>query len=216
MEIKIMKTANLTVMIALSLSVAACGTRSNTGVESVHQPVVSRADYVLDVAVDGNSGLSAVDRERLGGWFESLQLRYGDRIAVELPGNFGDGAARASVAALAGQYGLLLDETAPLTTGEVQSGAIRVVVSRMKATVPSCPEWKSAPLYDFHQKTASNFGCAVNSNLAAMVANPTDLIAGQASNGASNVSTSGKAIKTFREAAPTGAGGLKSAKGGDE
>ncbi len=209
-----MKTTNITVMIALSLSVAACGTRSNTGVESVHQPVVSRADYVLDVAVDGNSGLSAVDRERLNGWFESLQLRYGDRVAVELPGNLGDGAARASVAAIAGQYGLLLDETAPLTTGEVQSGAVRVVVSRMKASVPSCPDVRPGPIYDFHQKTGSNFGCAVNSNLAAMVANPTDLISGQSSTGGSNASTAGKAIKTLREAPTTGAGGLKSPKGG--
>ena len=209
-----MKTTSITVMIALSLSVAACGTKSYTGVESAHQPVVSRADYVLDVAVDGNSGLSPADRERLSGWFESLQLRYGDRIAVELPGNFGDGAARASVAAIAGQYGLLLDETAPLTTGEVQSGAARVVVSRMKATVPSCPDVKPAPLYDFHQKTGSNYGCSVNSNLAAMVANPTDLVFGQSSNGASNASTSGKAIKTLREAPSTGASGLKSPKGG--
>ncbi len=210
-----MKTANIAVMIALSLSVAACGTKSNTGVESSHQPVVSRADYVLDVAVDSNSGLSAADRQRLSGWFESLQLRYGDRVAVELPGNFGDGAARASVAAIAGQYGLLLDETAPLTTGEVQSGAVRVVVSRMKATVPGCPNWKSAPLYDFHSKTGSNFGCAVNSNFAAMVADPTDLVSGSASNGGSNASTAGKAIKTYREAPPTGAAGLKSAKGGE-
>ena len=210
-----MKTTNITVMIALSLSVAACGTKSNTGVESVHQPVVSRTDYVLDVAVDGNSGLSASDRERLSGWFESLQLRYGDRIAVDLPGNIGDGAARASVAAIAGQYGLLLDETAPLTTGEVQSGAVRVVVSRMKASVPSCPDVKSAPIYDFHQKTNSNFGCAVNSNLAAMVANPTDLVSGQSSNGASNAGTSGKAIKALREAPVSGAAGLKSPKGGE-
>jgi pilus assembly protein CpaD len=209
-----MRTTELTVLIALGLSLAGCGSNANTGVDTIHQPVVSRSDYVLDVDADGGSGLSNASRSRLNDWFQSLQLAYGDRVAVDLPDGYENGAARASVAAIADRYGLLLEQHAPITTGEVPSGSIRIVVSRMKATVPGCPDWSGKPIYDFHSKTASNFGCAVNSNLAAMIADPQDLITGRASESTSSSSTAGKAIKTFRETAPTGAGGLKSPTSG--
>ena len=58
------------------------------------------------------------------------------------------------------------------------------------------------------------YGCAVNSNLAAMVANPEDLLEGQKGTGETVVATGTRAIQTYREAAPTGAGGLQDANSG--
>ena len=52
----------------------------------------------------------------------------------------------------------------------------------------------------------SNFGCAVNGNLAAMVANPQDLVHGREGSGVGDNRTAVKAIDTYRKAAPTGAG----------
>jgi pilus assembly protein CpaD len=212
-EIKIMHTAKFSVLIALSLSVAACSA-SNRGLESARQPVVSRTDYVLDVASGGDAGLSRADASRLSGWFESLQLAYGDRVSVDVPNGQNDEATRAAVAALANRYGLLIDETAPLTTGNLAPGSVRVVVSRMKAEVPGCPDWKTKSEFDFNSSTASNFGCAVNSNLAAMIADPRDLVQGHDTRRSGDTSTAGKAIKTYRDKAPTGAGELKSAAAG--
>jgi pilus assembly protein CpaD len=208
-EIKIMRTAHFTVLIALSLSVAACGA-SNRGLESVHQPVVSRTDYVLDVASGGDVGLSRADTSRLSGWFESLQLGYGDRVSVDMPSGEADDATRAAIATLAGRYGLLVDETAPLTTGNLAPGSVRVVVSRMKAEVPGCPDWKLKSEFDFNSNTMSNYGCATNSNLAAMIADPRDLVQGRDTRGSADASTAGKAIKTYRDKPSTGAGELKS------
>jgi pilus assembly protein CpaD len=48
----------------------------------------------------------------------------------------------------------------------------------------------------------------VNGNLAAMVANPEDLISGQAGTGETIVTTSTKAIKAYRDKEPTGTGDL--------
>ena len=56
---------------------------------------------------------------------------------------------------------------------------------------------------------SSNFGCAINSNLAAMVANPDDLVRGQTSNSDLRTATSTRAIQTYHKKAPTGAGDLK-------
>ena len=60
----------------------------------------------------------------------------------------------------------------------------------------------------YNNATSPGYGCAINGNLAAMVANPEDLIEGQAGTGETVVATGNKAITTYRDAQPTGAGGL--------
>lgn len=214
-EIDIMRNSKSFFLIGLSLMVSACGTQ-NRGLESVHQPVVSRTDYVLDVNA-GGGGLDARDAGRVEGWFESLKLGYGDRVSVDVGGDGYGSAARESVAGIAAKYGLLLTNGAPITAGNVPSGSIRVIVSRAKATVPGCPDWSRPSEPNFNSHNASNYGCAINGNLAAMVADPQDLVLGRSGDSASDASTSGKAIKTYRERKPTGEAGLKSesSKGGN-
>jgi pilus assembly protein CpaD len=190
--------------LAPALLLGGCSGTLNRGLESVHQPVVSRSDYVFDVASTGN-GLAPGENERLSGWMAALRIGYGDRIAVDDP--TGGSGAREDVALQAARYGLLLAEEAPATAGQIAPGTIRVVVSRMKATVPGCPDYTHMAQPEFNSNTSSNFGCATNASLAAMVANPADLVRGQPGTEGGNAATSYKAIDAYRKAAPTGAGG---------
>ncbi|MEO8374822.1 MAG: CpaD family pilus assembly lipoprotein, partial [Sphingomonas bacterium] len=80
---------------------------------------------------------------------------------------------------------------------------------RMKATVPGCPDYTRQNKPEFNSNSSSNLGCAINSNLAAMVANPADLVRGQPGADYNDNVSSSKAIDTYRNTAPTGAGGLK-------
>jgi pilus assembly protein CpaD len=48
------------------------------------------------------------------------------------------------------------------------------------------------------------FGCAINSNFAAMVADPEHLLHGAEGTGETVVMSSTKAIESYREQAPTG------------
>lgn len=198
-------------LIGLCLTASACGTQ-NRGLESVHQPVVSRTDYVLDVDASGGR----LDAGKVDGWFESLKLGYGDRVSVDIGSEGYSTSARESVAAIAAKYGLLLSNGAPITAGNVAAGNVRVIVSRAKASVPGCPDWSRPSEPNFNSHNASNYGCAINSNLAAMVADPQDLVLGRGGESASDASTSGKAIKSYRDRKPTGEQGLKneSSKGG--
>lgn len=200
-----MKTARNTLLLGIALALSACGTE-NRGLSSVHQPVVQRTDYVYDVA--GAGGLEQTDVKRLAGWFEALKIGYGDRVSVDSSSAGDTRAARDAVAALAARYGLLLDETAPVTSGEIAPGNVRVVVSRVTASVPNCPDWSRASQPDMTGHASSNYGCATNSNLAAMIANPEDLISGRSGSPVSSTLASSKAVKTYREAPTTGAGGL--------
>ena len=190
-------------LLAPVLLLGACGTY-NGGVESVYQPVVQRNFYVLDLQTAGYA-LAPGESQRLAGWMGSMGLRYGDQVAVD-DGGAGN-AGREEIGAEAGRYGLLLNEKAPVTVGQIAPGTVRVVVTRMQATVPGCPDFSRQYQPDFSASTTSNYGCATNSNLAAMIADPGDLVKGAPGSPTADPRTANKAINALRSAAPSGAGG---------
>lgn len=205
-------------LVAIAAATTACGSVNrqispinNPGVYSQNQPVVQRTDYVLDLGTSG-ANIPADELGRLSAWFQSMQLGYGDKIFVT--SSYGETGPRQDVARVAADYGLLLSEGSPVTAGQSAPGAIRVIVSRMTASVPGCPNWDNAsgdPLNTGAGVSLTpNYGCATNSNLAAMIADPGDLVLGQT--GAPNdASTAAKAIKVYRNATPTGSKGLTAA-----
>ncbi len=194
---------------------AGCGGTLNRGVESVHQPVVARTDYSFDLATDG-SGLASGEARRLDGWMRSLRVGYGDQVAIDNPA--ADPQAREAVAAQVAQFGLLVSEDAPVSGAPLAPGTVRVVVTRFKASVPHCPDYTREGQPEFNSNTSSNYGCSINSNLAAMVANPADLVRGERGSGIVDPLTASRAIDALRRAAPSGGGGTavkaESATGG--
>ncbi|MFA7604625.1 MAG: CpaD family pilus assembly protein [Novosphingobium sp.] len=201
------KIAGAALALSLGTMLAGCGgVATNRSLESVHQPVVERVNYTLDLST-GSGGLSHPEQRRLAGWFEAMDLRYGDRIAIDDP--LDSEPTRAAVAALAGRYGLILSDTAPTTEGYVTAGTARIIVTRSRASVPGCPDWSANSDFNPNNGTSSNYGCAVNSNLAAMVADPEHLVKGAQGGSETTVMSSTKAIGAYREQQPSGAGGLK-------
>ncbi len=189
-----------------SLGLAACGGMpDNRSLYSVKQPVVERTNYTLDVYT-GPGGLPVNEQRRLAGWFDAMNLRYGDRISIDDP--MQSQATRNAIAELAGRRGILISEGAPVTAGHVDPGQARVIITRSTASVPGCPDWEVKSDANYNNGTHPGYGCAINTNLASMVANPEDLIAGQTGTGETVVHTSTKAISSYRDQAPTGEGGL--------
>lgn len=194
------------ILIALASSVAACNTPDlpDKGVAAVNVPVVTSADYVFDAAAP-DGALAGGETDRLNGWFQGLGIGYGDTIYVDGP--YAD-AARGQVAAIAGKYGMMVSEGAPVTAGAVRPGTVRVVVSRRRAEVPNCPNWSLPSSPNFDNRNMSNFGCGVNSDIAAMVANPEDLVHGREGTG-TDVNEAARAVLFYRSAPPTGNKGLQ-------
>ncbi|MEY4838404.1 MAG: hypothetical protein RLZZ475_2263 [Pseudomonadota bacterium] len=202
----------LALALTLGLGLAGCGGMpTNTSLYSTKQPVVERTNFTLDVTTS-SAGLPISEQQRLNGWFETMDLRYGDRIAIENPGQ--NPAVTSAIREIAGRYGLMISDVAPATAGMLQPGQARVVITRTSAAVPGCPDWSAKSDMNYNNATSPNFGCAVNSNLAAMVADPQDLLEGKKGSGETVIATSNKAIASFREAEPTGAGGLMDAAAG--
>jgi pilus assembly protein CpaD len=193
---------------ALAAGASAHAQEPNKSLYSVNQPVVQRTDYAIDLRAQGGS-LEPYEEGRLDGWFQMLGIGYGDRVFVE--GTDG----RAGVARAASRHGLLLSDGYPVTTGQVQPGTVRVIVSRSTASVPGCPDWRGQSKAG---STSANYGCATNSNLAAMIADPNDLVLGQTTHGGTDPFTATKAVDAYRRRAPTGSSGevkSEASKGGN-
>jgi pilus assembly protein CpaD len=203
-------------IIALGSALAGCQTAPGhdnpaRGFAAVNVPVVTSADYVFDATAPGGA-LATGEGERLNGWFQGLGLGYGDTVYVDGNGS----TARAQVGVIAGRYGMFVTPGAPITAGMVQPASVRVIVARRRAVVPGCPNWSVASQPDWDNKTMSNYGCAVNSNLAAMIANPEDLVHGREGASTTDTVTAARAIEMYRATPPSGTKGLMdvSPKGG--
>ncbi|WP_028056837.1 CpaD family pilus assembly lipoprotein [Sphingomonas phyllosphaerae] len=190
--------------LALCVPLAGCA-GDYRGVETIHQPVVTQTDYALDLLA-GPDGLAQGEAQRLRGWLDVLGAAPGATIAIDDPGAIP--AVRNDIAAVAGGHGLRFAATTPAPGAALTPGTVRVVVTRSAASVPSCqvPGARSG-IVNFDAHAGSTFGCAINGNLAAMVADPTDLIQGKSDDGSGTAMTAAKAVGMWRKAAPTGAGG---------
>ncbi len=209
LTLKNSRGATAALVLAAAVALSACSaTPENRMLNSVHQPVVERNRYVFDVDTLPGGGLSIPEQRRLAGWFESLGLKYGDKISVDDP--LQSKATLASVETVAARWGLMVDGNAPITPGYVPSGATRIIMTRATASVPGCPDWSTKSDFSMSNRTTSNFGCAINSNLAAMVADKEHLVQGATGSGETVVMSGTKAIDSYRNAKPTGEGGLKS------
>ncbi len=197
--------------ISLGLALSGCGgIPTNRSMYSVHQPVVEKVSYTLDVTTSG-SGLAYGEQGRLAGWFDAMGLKYGDKVYVDDPN--ANTATHNAVEAVASRYGILLGGEPPRTGGYLSPGTARVVIVRSKASVPSCPDWSSKSDFNPNNGLTSNYGCATNTNLAAMVADPEDLLNGEDTTGSTVSMSSNKAISAYRKAEPTGNGNTVSQTG---
>lgn len=192
-------------VLSLGLALSACGGMpDNRSLYSIRQPVVERTSVALDVTTTPD-GLPVSEERRVADWFEAMDLRFGDKVSVDDPLDRPE--ARAAVAKLAGRYGLLLSDSPSVTAGSLAPGQARVTIQRSRASVPGCPDWSATSDATLGNGISPNYGCAYNSNLAAMVANPEDLIKGQKGSPDTYINTSDASIKAYKANVGTKAGG---------
>ena len=206
----------LSALALMALPLAACQTDggANRGVQSVHQPVVSHTAFTYDVQAGPDGGMTISEARRLDDWFISIGLGYGDQVAIATDAAGASPALREGIADVVARHGMLVAEDSSAAAGTAPQGAVRLIVRRAVARVPGCPDWSDKPETDQQLGASTNFGCGVNGTLAAMIANPEDLVRGQTTDSDLRTATSNRAISTYREKAPTGSGDLKTLSGG--
>ncbi len=174
-------------------TLGACGP-VNRGLSSVHQPVVTTRAEALDLPA---GRLGPDDRARAAAWLDALRPTYGDRLWIEDPAGFY--AAIPDLAPIVARHGLALGPS----RAEGAPGTVRLIVERAAAAVKGCPDWRRASHPEFAGSTMSNHGCAVNANLAAMIADPRDLVAGKTGD-LIDAQVTAKGVGAWRKAEPSG------------
>jgi pilus assembly protein CpaD len=79
----------------------------------------------------------------------------------------------------------------------VGANGAQVIVGRYVVIPPDCPNFSKPAGSDYNNNPSSNFGCAVATNLGAMIANPGDLVAGR-SLGPADANVVGGAVERYR------------------
>lgn len=188
-------------LIGAAVALSACG--YNRGDSSLKTPVVSTHGIHRDIYFGPDHQILPEQAEALHAFLAGLRLDYGTRVMMEDNPSEGAPLRRAAIAAIVAQHGTVLsDNTLPFRTG-MPAGTARLWIERARVTPPACPDWSSNPSGNMNASTHTNYGCATNSNLARMVADPADLTKGRTYDGASGTDIA-KDQDYWRQRVPTG------------
>lgn len=169
------------------VAVAAAVLQACTSPQAEWSPVEAPRDIQVDYArtahtahyAPGASELSPVERARLSEFLRTSEARPHDSIYLEPAA--GDHLSVARVNALARELLHRGYEVSPLPPSRdaVRPNSLLVVVERYVATPPNCPNFSKSSSDDHENALPSNWGCANQTNLSLMVANPRDLVIGR-------------------------------------
>lgn len=170
----------------LLLSLGAC-TREEAAWTAAEAPNRLQVDWRSEAFVasfpSGAAQLAPDERAKLGRFLDA-SLRTGDERITLSPPPDADRALtgrridhlRQIVAAAAPRRPVTV---APVADSRLSSGTALVVIGRYVVSTPSCPNWRKPSGIDAANQPSSNLGCANESNLGLMVADPGDLVAGR-------------------------------------
>lgn len=149
--------------------------------EELGRPSVElvRVGHVVEFA-DGVRDMGPVERVRLDAFLRDVRLDRRDHVAV-LSGHGPAAAERAAaVASFLDRLGIAAEPLRLPFTSPVPAGTVAVVVERAAVDVPSCGDFPGETAADrYANRPIPNFGCATTRNLALMVTDPRDLVAGR-------------------------------------
>ena len=175
-----------------------------------HPIVVSDSEVTEDIVVSPNTrALSYRDRAVVSSFASRFKQSGAAHMAILVPsGSANEHAARrlsrdaAALLVSAGvpRSGISFQHYA--AGGHGNSATLRLAYTGIKAEVASqCGDWNEDVLATGENRNYANFGCATQKNLAAMVANPSDLLGPR---GESEIDATRRTnvINTWREEGP--------------
>lgn len=218
---KASKCAGIAVMLAASALLASCGTRhpdmqTTSSIpddyRTRHPITVAEVEHNLDVPVGaGEHGLTPATRDLIKGFAQDYAALSKSTIRVAIPANAANSVAADNARGQVRR--VLMDAGIPsarivLTSYNSQasdaSAPIRLGFIAVTAITDECGQWPSdlTGKTVIENKNYENFGCATQQNLAAQMANPTDLVGprGMTPIDAANRAT---VIQTYRDGTST-------------
>lgn len=206
-------SAALLAAAAMLALVSGCANHNSITVGSIpddyrtnHPIVVSEVDKTIDIPVGATDrGLSRIQRAAVDGFIADYDRSAAPLVTVMVPYGSPNQHAAARVSA---------DMVKRLRKGGVPEGSIlheryeaarygdaapiRLVYAEMKASTGPCGRWPEDLTQTSENRHWANFGCSYQNNLAAQIANPSDLL-GPRKPGDIDAERRGVSIGDYRE-----------------
>ena len=167
---------------AISCAAATNGPDVAITVEEEHPISVDSQTVTLTLAASRDGVLSGIDQARLRA-FAGSYLREGHGpISVTTPsgGDADESAARTAFSARGALYeaGVREGHIQSTSYAAAQKASRDIIISytHYVATPSACGVWQGTRGRDYRNLRSPNFGCASQNNLAAMIADPRDLV----------------------------------------
>ena len=160
------------------------GYRSPDG--AANHPISVEPDYqsLSLYYAPADQGIAEADRAR----FDSFIARYRDSgdgaIVISAPGGIEAQAALAFFADRINRMGVPKDHIRVATREASGDQRVQINYVAYKAHTDPCGDWSDDLDYTLDNSTPKNFGCAVQQDIAAQIADPHDLVAPRAMDGA--------------------------------
>ncbi|HVW72371.1 MAG TPA: CpaD family pilus assembly protein [Rhizomicrobium sp.] len=170
--------AVLSMLVAGSCSVANDGaTISEDGARN-HPIMVEPSYRELKVQFAGETeGMNPEDAVKFDAFVADYRAHGNGSLGISVPDGAASRAAITFFAERAAASGISRDKILVSTHG-ASSGDYRVDISYIaySAHADSCGDWSENLAFTAENQTMPNFGCAVQHNIAAMIADPRDLV----------------------------------------
>jgi pilus assembly protein CpaD len=125
----------------------------------------------------GAEGVSADDAVKFDEFLADYRAHGNGSLGISVPGGAPSRAAITFFAERAAATGISRDKIL-VSTHDVANGDLRVDVSYIAytASTQACGDWSENLAFSGDNLTPKNFGCSIQHNIAAMVADPRDLL----------------------------------------
>mgnify|MGYP000754851179 CR=1 FL=1 len=141
----------------------------------LHKPVVTEEVARLDLR-PGRGGVSPGDAPSVAAFLREYRDVGHGPLIVAAPSGDAAAAMADDVRAIGAEMSIALPDMAVGVSAGGQSSPYNLTFVRYRAHVAECGyEWPSLA-QTARSETFANFGCATNSNMAAMIADPADLV----------------------------------------
>ena len=176
---------------------------------AAESPKANKVDFVTTMHevhfAPGMATASNAQVKALSGFLKTAGLRYGDQVTIDAGPSTGHASRALAARRLRTVTGMLRKlhvraHVAPRPTvdGALGRNGVIVTVGRYVVTSPACPDRSKVDNDDFANTDASNFGCATETNLGLMVANPADLVRGEPP-GAADGTLMARGVEEYRK-----------------
>ncbi|RWB99442.1 MAG: pilus assembly protein CpaD [Mesorhizobium sp.] len=177
--------------VAVAALLAGCANRDSITVGAVpddyrtnHPIVIAEKNQKIDLPVGaGDRGMTGSQRDTLLGFLDGYDKSAAPTLTISIPsGSANEIAATAAgrdFARLAIASGISRNRIVITTYQSVSAEAsapIRVAYVLVKAQTDRCGRWPEDLMQTSENKHYADFGCSYQNNLAAQIANPTDLL----------------------------------------